>query len=238
MTLTEVALKNMSKDDIISLALDYQDKFNSTLGNINKDIGELKYTFGKPESELVVSNSVNSNLCKNITTLERQCWANNQYSRRECLEISGIPENNENKDSENLTFQIFEKIDISVDLGSVEDCHWVNPLRSKQVILRLSKGKDANKIRAEKKKLKGKSLTSLGNSTPVYIKNSLRVYYKNLWAKCKKLHNNKLIHALWTSNGSIKLKVSENGNIHVITHDDDLEELFPNNELIKDIQRV
>ena len=38
--------------------------------------------------------------------------------------------------------------------------------------------------------------------------------------------------------GSIKLKVSENGNIHVINHDVDLEELFPNNELIKDIQRV
>ena len=106
------------------------------------------------------------------------------------------------------------------------------------MILRLSKGKDAKKIRAEKKKLNGKNLTSLGNSTPVYIKNSLRVYYKKLWAKCKKLHNNKLIYALWTSNGSIKLKVSENGNIHVITHDDDLEELFPNNELIKDIQRV
>ena len=154
MTLTEVALKNMSKDDIISLALDYQDKFNSTLANINKDIGELKYKFGKPESELVVSNSVNSNLCKNITTLERQCWANNQYSRRECLEISGIPENIENKDLENLTLQIFEKIDVSVDPGNV-DCHWVKTQLSKKVIIKLCRRKDANKIRSEKKKLKG-----------------------------------------------------------------------------------
>ena len=54
----------MSKDDIITLALDYQDKFNSTLTNINKDIGELKYKFEKPESELVVSKSVNYNLWK------------------------------------------------------------------------------------------------------------------------------------------------------------------------------
>ena len=35
----------MSKDDIITLALDYQDKFNSTLANINKDIEELRYKF-------------------------------------------------------------------------------------------------------------------------------------------------------------------------------------------------
>ena len=94
----------MSEDDIITLALDYQDKFNSTLANISKDIGELKYNFEKPESELVVSKSVNSNLCKKITILEGQC---NQYSRRECLEISGIPENIENKNLENLTLQIF-----------------------------------------------------------------------------------------------------------------------------------
>ena len=39
MTLTETALKKMSKDDITTLALDYQDKFNSTPANINKDIG-------------------------------------------------------------------------------------------------------------------------------------------------------------------------------------------------------
>ena len=105
----------MSKDDIITLALYFQDKFNSTLANINIDIGELNYKFEKVESELMVSRSVNSNLFKKRTILERQCRGNNQYSRRKCLEISGIPENNENKDLENLTLQIFEKIDISVD---------------------------------------------------------------------------------------------------------------------------
>ena len=129
--------------------------------------------------------------------MERQCWANNQYSRRECLEISGIPENIENKDLENLTLQIFEKIDISVDPENVEDCHWVKTQRSKKVIIKLSRRKDANKIRSEKKKLKGKNLISLGINTPVYINDSMCIYYKKLWAKCKKLHNSKLIYAFW-----------------------------------------
>ena len=187
----------MSKDDIITLPLDYQDKFNSTLTNINKDIGELKYKFEKLGSELVVSKSANSNLCKKITTLERQCWAINQYSRRGCLEISVIPENIENKDLENLTLQIFEKTGISVDPENVEDCHWVKTQRSKKVIIKLSRRKDANKIRSEKKKLKGKNLTSLGINAPVYINDSLCIYYKKLWAKRKKLHNNKSIYAFW-----------------------------------------
>ena len=89
--------------------------------------------------------------------MERQCWANNQYSRRECLEISGFPESIENKDLENLTLQIFEKIDISVDPENVEDCHWVKTQRSKKVIIKLSRRKDANKIRSEKKKLNGQN---------------------------------------------------------------------------------
>ena len=54
----------MSKDDIINLASDYQDKFNSTQTNISKDIGELKFKLVKLKSELAVSKSVNFNLCK------------------------------------------------------------------------------------------------------------------------------------------------------------------------------
>ena len=71
--------------------------------------------------------------------------------------------------------QIFEKIDISVDPGNIEDCHWVKTQRSKKVIIKLSGGKDANKICAEKKKLKGKNLTSLGINTPVYINDSVYI---------------------------------------------------------------
>ena len=113
----------MSIDGIITLALNCQDKFNSTLFNINKDIGELK--FDKLRPKLAVSKSVNSNPWKKIIALGKQFWANNYYSRRECLEISGIPENIENKDLENLTLQTFERIDINVDPANVEDCYWV-----------------------------------------------------------------------------------------------------------------
>ena len=105
--------------------------------------------------------------------------------------------NIENKDLKNLALQIFEKIDTSVDPEDVEDCHWVKTQSSKKVIIKYSRQKDANKIRYEKKKLKGKNLTLLEINIPVYINNSLCIYYKKLWAKLKKLHNNKLIYAFW-----------------------------------------
>ena len=94
--------------------------------------------------------------------------------------ITGIPENIENKDSENLTLQILEKIDISDYPENVEDCHWAKTQCSKKVIIKLSRRKDANKIRSEKKKLRGKNQTSLGINTPVYINDSLCIYFKKL----------------------------------------------------------
>ena len=59
-----------------------------------------------------------------------------------------------------------------------------------------------------------------------------------LWAKCKKLCCNKVIHAFWISNGSIKLKVSETGNVHTVSHDVDLEVLFLGNNVVENIQRM
>ena len=34
---------------------------------------------------------MNSLLSDRLTNMERQCWANALYSRRECLEVIGIP---------------------------------------------------------------------------------------------------------------------------------------------------
>ena len=90
----------MNKDEVIALTLEYQAKFNSTVASI----ADLKSDFRRLESELSIFRSVNSKLCDRVTSLERQCWANYQYTRRECLEITGLPENTENGNLEDLTF--------------------------------------------------------------------------------------------------------------------------------------
>ena len=45
---------------------------------------------------------------KNHTVvLERQCWSNEQYSRRECLEISGIPSDTKAGELEETVLKVF-----------------------------------------------------------------------------------------------------------------------------------
>ena len=83
---------------------------------------------------------------------------------------------------------IFEKLDVMVDPSNIEDCHWINSSKStKNVIVKFSRRKDANKIRLLKKGLKGMYLSSLGIKSAVYINDSLFTYCKMLWGKCRKL---------------------------------------------------
>ena len=73
--------------------------------------------------------------------------SNEQYSRRECLEISGIPSDTETGKLEETLLKVFEKLDVYVDSKNVEDCHWLKTRNSsKKVIIKLSKRKDADKI--------------------------------------------------------------------------------------------
>ena len=64
----------------------------------------------KLEAEQVVNERVNSELCKRIVTGERQCWANAQYSKRECLEVAGIPRQVDEKNLEKKVLSSFRRL--------------------------------------------------------------------------------------------------------------------------------
>ena len=162
MSLSESALKKLSKDEVIALALEYQNKFDSTLTNINKEISDLRQNYEKMQSELCVFRQVSSKLREQIVSLERQCWSNCQHSRRECLELSSLPESMENSELEDIALKLFKKLDVEIDSSNTEDCHWLPSKGSKRVVIKFSKRKDANSTRRVKKNLKGMDLSSIG----------------------------------------------------------------------------
>ena len=121
MSFSEATLKKLSKDEVINLLLDYQNKFETTLTRMNtdlsglrQDLSDLKENYIKLESELSVARQVNNKLKEHIVSLERQCWSNSQYSRRECLEITGIPDKTDQTDLENTALNIFRKLDVEI----------------------------------------------------------------------------------------------------------------------------
>ena len=60
---------------------------------------------------------------------------------------------------------------------------------------------------------------------------------QKIMAKCRKLWYAKRILLFWVGNGSIKVKLF-NDNVSIITHDCDLEKLFPGDPLTADTNKI
>ena len=88
-----------------------EDKDNIVLEEVRK----LNRSISKLHAELTKTKNVNNLLLTRLSTLTRQCWANVQYSRRECLDIVGIPRLS-GEDLEEKVLNIFEKLGCDITL--------------------------------------------------------------------------------------------------------------------------
>ena len=80
-------------------------------------------------------------MINHIVVLERKCWSNEQYSRHECLETSGILSDTEADELEETVLKVFEKIDVDVNPENV-NCLWLKTRNtSKKVISNYRKEK-------------------------------------------------------------------------------------------------
>ena len=102
---------------------------------------------------------------------------NDQYSRRECVEIVGIPSSVHQNQLEDSVCKIFEKLNCNLVKGNLEDCH---RLKGDRVIVKFSKRKDCKQVLSVKNDLKNINMADLGfeGNGSIYTSQSLRSYYK------------------------------------------------------------
>lgn len=74
-----------------------------------------------------------------------------QYSRRECIEIQGIPEYAKIKNLEDTVIKMFEKIGISINKRMIVACHRLG--KTTKTIVEFANIKDVELIFKSKKKL-------------------------------------------------------------------------------------
>ena len=88
-------------------------------------IRKFNENFEKLQSELTVAKQENSVLSERLVSMERQFWANAQYSRRECLDLVGVPHSVSDGGLEKKVLKRFEKVGCLIKGNNIEACHQI-----------------------------------------------------------------------------------------------------------------
>ena len=122
-THTEAVLNKLIKSELVQLALQTEASLASKITNLTTEVKDLLGYFKKLEADLAVTKNLNSKLMERVVQTERQCWANAQYSRRDTIEVIGIPSSIRDHDLEDKVRNIFGEIGVNVNERDIQVCH-------------------------------------------------------------------------------------------------------------------
>jgi len=215
---TKHQLEQMKKNEIINILLHHQSN-NEKLDELLSQFSALSSKIEMMESKIAIADTTTSILVKEVKHLQKELYASQQYSRRECVEIVGIDKEIKDDDIEEKICEILEQINVDVDAeADIQACHRVR--KKGTVIVKFTNRKTVGAIFKNKSALKNRK-------DKIFINESLCPYYRKLRGKCALLKKANKISKVIVRNGTVKLQINENGNFTIVDHDSVLKDQFP-----------
>ena len=191
--LTRRQLEKMNNDQLIEFAMKLQinminkqielindnREFRKKPSTIDPKFDELKKENEVLKSKVAIAEKASLNLSTNyqnindkLIEMERNMHRLEQYSRRECIEIAGIPSSITNNLLEEHVLLIFEKFDVVLEAMDIVACHRLG--KTNRVIVKLLNRKDSQYILGKKYKLRNIALcnheeSENSNSRKIFI---------------------------------------------------------------------
>ena len=146
----------------------------------------------------------NQTLRARVQTLELKADQAEQYSRRNCLRISGFNEDPDGN-TDNIVMQLAADIDSDVQLHEVDRSHRVgNPTRQRgkprDIIIKFATYRSRQKFYRQRKLLKERGHEG------VFVNEDLTKHRSALLFEARKLSRVDLIQGAWSSDGNILVK--------------------------------
>ena len=118
---TEAVLKILSKSELVQLVLQTEASLASQITNLTTEVKDLLgYTWIFKETGSRFGSHKKSKLTERAVQTEIQCWANAQFSRRDTIEVVGIPLSFRDQDLESKMRNIFEEIGVNIDERDIQ----------------------------------------------------------------------------------------------------------------------
>ena len=135
----------------------------------------------------------------------------NQYSRRENIEIAGIPKNNKHENLESYVLQVINSLGIKATSYDIAACHRLNTKDNdgnKNTIVRFLCRKKVGEILSKKKNLSNNEIKEKLNNKELFIMENLSPMNRKILDTCNYLKKKNLISSCWSYNGIINIKFS------------------------------
>ena len=161
-------------------------------------------------------------------TLERELSFLSQHNRRENIEITGIPDNIDNHSLEITVIDILRKIGVhNLNHWEIAACHRLKKRKGDKftnVIVKFVNRKRAIQCFRNRKNFK-----DIRDFPNCYIFENLCPRFRSIFDECTDLKNSGEIKKLWTFNGIINFKKTDNLNERPkkLFHINDLNNYFP-----------
>ena len=229
-------LNNMKKDELIQLVK--QHRTNEEM--LRQEIEELRNEIKTIKDMLKEMKEFNphKHIDRRTVEIERRLAEQEQYTRRECIEIVGLPEDINGEDLENHVVKTFDAAGVQVKR---RDFHAIHRLKNRKIVIaKLVNRRDAIEILKNKKKLRHLSNDNKKKlkSQKIYVNESLCRPYRQLLGKCNALFKKEHLNSFYTINRKLKIAYDgDNGEeATVISHVQDLYDIF-DEEIMAEIRQ-
>ena len=255
---TRNQFKNVRKESLVDYILNLPATTEETPKHIETlllKINELTLSIGQLNDKYQVQTNVlekvlseNKQLKKKVKDLEERLDfveddinKLDTYTRRNNIEVQGIPSAVQDDGLETIVKAISSKIGVEINDTDIEACHRLKSRDRgpKPVIVRFVNRRICEDIHKKKKNLKDMSLAEingLGIHSRIFFNENLCPFYQKLFRMCYKLKKNGLIHSTWSFHGQVFYKKSVNGQSMLVTDERKLRDSFPDFFTDEDVQ--
>ena len=158
----------------------------------------------------------NQDLRERVEKLEAKADAAEQYSRRNCLRIAGVPEN-EAADTDSYVLDLSRAIGAEIALTDIEGSHRVgrpSTGRTRDIIVKFAS------YRTRRKVYGAHIATKDSGYAGIYINEDLTKPRNKLLLKARKMAKTNILKSAWSSNGNILVRDSSDERHRIITETD------------------
>ena len=157
---------------------------------ISNKFDEYEKDRKEKEERIKTSEDCLINMSKRVDSLSGQVDRQEQYSRRNCLFLHGIPENKNEKTDDLCLATINQHFGFSINKADIESTHRIGKPRdsgqkSRPIIVKFVRYNDRKNVFNRKKKLKRKNIAAIDSLTATRIKKlkeAREIYdFKNVW---------------------------------------------------------